>query len=153
MKHVHRSYDQEGEPRQGPDHSFRRQRIRPEPDVAVVQNPTLSLQGDAAATRLIVGAQDGPVVLVGHSYGGAVITEAGTGQNVAALAYICAFAPYRGSCSVSGLRILHARQCISEQYRRRSPSRTVDNGLQTRRIDRISTDGGRPSHDSSRRRA
>ena len=61
--------------------------------VAVVQNPTLSLQGDAAATRLIVDAQDGPVVLVGHSYGGAVITEAGTHSNVAALVYISAFAP------------------------------------------------------------
>jgi pimeloyl-ACP methyl ester carboxylesterase len=61
--------------------------------VAVVQNPTLSLAGDAAAARLIIDAQDGPVVLVGHSYGGAVITEAGTDQNVAALVYICAFAP------------------------------------------------------------
>ena len=61
--------------------------------VAVVQNPTLSLQGDAAAARLIIDAQDNPVVLVGHSYGGAVITEAGTDQNVAALVYICAFAP------------------------------------------------------------
>jgi pimeloyl-ACP methyl ester carboxylesterase len=61
--------------------------------VAVVQNPTLSLQGDAAATRLIIDAQDGPVVLVGHSYGGAVITEAGTEQNVTALVYVCAFAP------------------------------------------------------------
>jgi pimeloyl-ACP methyl ester carboxylesterase len=61
--------------------------------VAVVQNPPLSLQGDAAAARLIIDAQDNPVVLVGHSYGGAVITEAGTDQNVAALVYICAFAP------------------------------------------------------------
>src|SRR4030081_2300368 len=61
--------------------------------VAVVQNPTLSLAGDAAATRLIIDAQDGPVVLVGHSYGGAVISEHGTAQNVAALVYICAFAP------------------------------------------------------------
>jgi pimeloyl-ACP methyl ester carboxylesterase len=64
--------------------------------VAVVQNPTLSLQSDAAATRLIIDAQDGPVVLVGHSYGGAVITEAGTDQNVAALVYIAAFAPDKG---------------------------------------------------------
>jgi pimeloyl-ACP methyl ester carboxylesterase len=64
--------------------------------VAVVQNPTLSLQGDAAATRLIIDAQDGPVVLVGHSYGGAVITEAGTDPNVAALVYIAAFAPDNG---------------------------------------------------------
>lgn len=61
--------------------------------VSIVQNPTLSLAGDAAATRLIIDAQDGPVVLVGHSYGGAVITEAGTHPNVAALVYICAFAP------------------------------------------------------------
>jgi pimeloyl-ACP methyl ester carboxylesterase len=64
--------------------------------VSVVQNPTLSLQGDVEATRLIVDEQDGPVVLVGHSYGGAVITEAGTDQKVAALAYIAAFAPDKG---------------------------------------------------------
>jgi pimeloyl-ACP methyl ester carboxylesterase len=64
--------------------------------VAVVQNPTLSLEGDAAAARLIIDAQDGPVVLVGHSYGGAVISEAGTDPNVAALVYIAAFAPDKG---------------------------------------------------------
>jgi len=61
--------------------------------VSVVQNPTLSLDGDADATRRVIDAQDGPVVLVGHSYGGAVITEAGTHPNVAALVYIAAFAP------------------------------------------------------------
>ncbi len=61
--------------------------------VSIVQNPTLSLEGDAEATRQVIDAQDGPVVLVGHSYGGAVITEAGTHPNVAALVYICAFAP------------------------------------------------------------
>ena len=65
-------------------------------NVAIVQNPTLSLQGDAAATRLIIDRQEGPVVLVGHSYGGAVITEAGTDQNVAALVYIAAFVPDHG---------------------------------------------------------
>ena len=64
--------------------------------VSVVQNPTLSLEGDAQATRQIIDAQDGPVVLVGHSYGGAVITEAGTHPNVAALVYIAAFAPDQG---------------------------------------------------------
>ena len=64
--------------------------------VAVVQNPTLSLAGDAAAARQIVDTQDGPVILVGHSYGGAVITEAGTDPNVAALVYIAAFAPDQG---------------------------------------------------------
>jgi pimeloyl-ACP methyl ester carboxylesterase len=64
--------------------------------VAVVQNPTLSLEGDVAATRQVIDAQDGPVVLVGHSYGGAVITEAGTDPKVTALVYIAAFAPDAG---------------------------------------------------------
>jgi pimeloyl-ACP methyl ester carboxylesterase len=64
--------------------------------VAVVQNPTLSLQGDAAETRRVIDAQDGPVVLVGHSYGGMVITEAGSHDKVAALVYVAAFAPDRG---------------------------------------------------------
>jgi len=70
--------------------------------VSIVQNPTLSLQGDVEATRQIIDAQDGPVVLVGHSYGGAVITEAGTHPNVAALVYIAAFAPDQGE-SVNSL--------------------------------------------------
>jgi pimeloyl-ACP methyl ester carboxylesterase len=61
--------------------------------VAVVQNPTLSLDGDVAAVKRVLDAADGPTVLVGHSYGGAVITEAGTHPNVAALVYVCAFAP------------------------------------------------------------
>jgi pimeloyl-ACP methyl ester carboxylesterase len=64
--------------------------------VAVVQNPTLSLNGDAAATRQIIDAQSGPVLLVGHSYGGAVITAAGTHPKVAALVYVAAFAPDEG---------------------------------------------------------
>ena len=64
--------------------------------VAVVQNPTISLEGDAAATNLILDAQDEPVILVGHSYGGAVITEAGTHPNVAALVYIAGFVPDKG---------------------------------------------------------
>lgn len=64
--------------------------------MAVVQNPTLSLAGDVAATHQVIEAMPGPVVLVGHSYGGAVITEAGTQEKVAALAYITAFAPDQG---------------------------------------------------------
>jgi pimeloyl-ACP methyl ester carboxylesterase len=64
--------------------------------VAIVQNPTLSLEGDAAATRRIIDRMDGPVVLVGHSYGGAVITEAGLDDKVSALVYIAAFAPDKG---------------------------------------------------------
>jgi pimeloyl-ACP methyl ester carboxylesterase len=65
-------------------------------NVSVVQNPTLSLEGDVAATKLILDEQPGPVVLVGHSYGGAVITGAGTHPKVAALVYITAFAPDKG---------------------------------------------------------
>jgi pimeloyl-ACP methyl ester carboxylesterase len=64
--------------------------------VSVVQNPTLSLQGDSDATKRIIDAQGEAVVLVGHSYGGAVITEAGNDPNVAALVYIAAFAPDKG---------------------------------------------------------
>ncbi len=64
--------------------------------VSIVQNPTLSLEDDVAVTQRVIDAQDGPVVLVGHSYGGAVITEAGTDDNVAALVYISAFAPDKG---------------------------------------------------------
>jgi pimeloyl-ACP methyl ester carboxylesterase len=69
--------------------------------VSVVQNPTLSLVGDVAATRLVLAAQDRPVILVGHSYGGVVITEAGTDPKVAALVYIAAFAPDRGESVAS----------------------------------------------------
>ena len=64
--------------------------------VTVLQNPTLSLEGDVAATRQVIDAQEEPVILVGHSYGGAVITEAGTHPKVAALVYITAFAPDKG---------------------------------------------------------
>jgi pimeloyl-ACP methyl ester carboxylesterase len=65
-------------------------------DVSVVQNPTISLGGDVAAARLVIDEQQSPVILVGHSYGGAVITEAGTDPKVAGLVYITAFAPDKG---------------------------------------------------------
>lgn len=64
--------------------------------VRVVQNPTTTLSGDAAITRRVIDEMDGPVVLVGHSYGGAVITEAGTHDSVKALVYVTAFAPDTG---------------------------------------------------------
>ena len=64
--------------------------------VRVVQNSTKSLADDAATTRDVLDSVDEPVVLVGHSYGGAVITEAGTHDKVAALVYITAFAPDQG---------------------------------------------------------
>ena len=69
--------------------------------VSIVQNPTLSLADDVAATRLVLAAQDGPVILVGHSYGGVVITEAGTDPKVAGLVYIAAFAPDTGESVAS----------------------------------------------------
>ena len=71
-------------------------------DVSIVQNPTLSLADDVAATKRIVARQKGPVILVGHSYGGVVITEAGNDPKVAGLVYIAAFAPDKGE-SVAAL--------------------------------------------------
>ena len=65
-------------------------------NVDIVQNPTVSLAGDVAATKLVLDALDGPAILVGHSYGGVVITEAGTHPKVAGLVYIAAFAPDKG---------------------------------------------------------
>ena len=63
--------------------------------VSIVQNPTISLADDVAVAKRVIAAQDGPVILVGHSYGGAVITEAGNDPKVARLVYITAFAPDR----------------------------------------------------------
>ncbi len=64
--------------------------------VSIDQNPTISLADDVAVTRRVLAAQNGPVILVGHSYGGAVITEAGNDPKVAGLVYITAFAPDQG---------------------------------------------------------
>jgi len=71
-------------------------------NVSIVQNPTLSLADDVAVTKRTLASQDGPVILVGHSYGGAVITEAGNDPKVAGLVYITAFAPDKGE-SVAAL--------------------------------------------------
>jgi pimeloyl-ACP methyl ester carboxylesterase len=70
-------------------------------DVSIVQNPTLNLAGDVAATRQIIAQAKGPVVLVGHSYGGVVITEAGNDPKVSKLVYIAAFAPDKGESVAS----------------------------------------------------
>jgi len=71
-------------------------------NVPIVQNPTISLAGDVEVTKRALAAQDGETILVGHSYGGVVITEAGNDSKVAGLVYIAAFAPDRGE-SVSSL--------------------------------------------------
>ena len=70
--------------------------------VTIVQNPTFSLADDVAVTKRALATQNGPVILVGHSYGGVVITEAGNDPKVAGLVYIAAFAPDKGE-SVSAL--------------------------------------------------
>lgn len=70
--------------------------------VRIVQNPTKSLADDVATTRSVLDDLDGPAVLVGHSYGGAVITESGLHDAVSALVYIAAFAPDKGE-SVNSL--------------------------------------------------
>jgi pimeloyl-ACP methyl ester carboxylesterase len=70
-------------------------------DVSIVQNSTLSLADDVAATRLVIAQAKGPVVLVGHSYGGVVITEAGNDPKVERLVYIAAFAPDKGESVAS----------------------------------------------------
>ena len=70
--------------------------------VSVVQNPTISLKDDVAVTKRVLATHKGPVILVGHSYGGVVITEAGNDPTVAALVYVAAFAPDKGE-SVSSL--------------------------------------------------
>jgi pimeloyl-ACP methyl ester carboxylesterase len=70
-------------------------------DVRIVQNPTLTLAGDVDATRQVIAQADGPVVLVGHSYGGVVITEAGNDPKVSKLVYITAFAPDEGESVAS----------------------------------------------------
>ena len=70
--------------------------------VSVVQNPTITLDGDVAATKRVLDMQDGPAILVGHSYGGVVVTQAGNDPKVAGLVYVAAFVPDKGE-SVSAL--------------------------------------------------
>ncbi len=70
-------------------------------NVTIVQNPTTTLADDVAVTRRAIAQQDGPVVLVGHSYGGVVVSEAGTDDKVKAVVYIAAFAPDKGESVAS----------------------------------------------------
>jgi pimeloyl-ACP methyl ester carboxylesterase len=71
-------------------------------EVTIVQNPTSSLADDVAFTKRAIAESKNPVILVGHSYGGVVVTEAGTDPKVAGVVYIAAFAPDQGE-SVSSL--------------------------------------------------
>ena len=69
--------------------------------VSIVQIPTISLAGDVAVTKRAIATLNGPVILVGHSYGGVVITEAGNDPKVAGLVYVTAFAPDKGESAAS----------------------------------------------------
>ena len=89
--------------------------------VSIVQNPTTTLADDVAVTKRMLAAQDGPAILVGHSYGGVVITEAGTIRKVAGLVYIAAFAPDKGE-SVS--HCSRTRRLV-RRCRRSCPRRTA----------------------------
>jgi pimeloyl-ACP methyl ester carboxylesterase len=72
--------------------------------VSVVQEPLTSLEDDVAATNRILDRQDGPAVLVGHSYGGAIITEAGNNSHVAALVYVAGFVPDEGETVIAQIK-------------------------------------------------
>lgn len=72
--------------------------------VTIVQNPLTSLEDDVAATNVALDKQDGPTILVGHSWGGAVITEAGNHPNVVALVYVAAFQPDNGESALQWLQ-------------------------------------------------
>lgn len=72
--------------------------------VSIVQNPLTSLEDDVAATKVVLDNQDGPTILVGHSWGGAVITEAGNHPKVAALVYVAAFQPDNGESALQWLQ-------------------------------------------------
>ncbi len=72
--------------------------------VSVVQNPLTSLEDDVAATKVVLDQQDGPTILVGHSWGGAVITEAGNDPKVVGLVYVAAFQPDAGESALQWLK-------------------------------------------------
>jgi pimeloyl-ACP methyl ester carboxylesterase len=91
-------------------------------NITIVQNPTLSLADDVAVTKRVIAAQDGPVILVGHSYGGVVITEAGTDPKVVGLVYVAAFAPDRGESVETLIKNPPPGRQHRQSYRRRTGS-------------------------------
>ena len=82
--------------------------------VAIVQEPTISLPDDVAVTKRVIAVQNGPVILVGHSYGGVVITEAGNDPKVAGLVYVTAFAPDKGESAASIIKCTPRRACSAD---------------------------------------
>lgn len=86
-------------------------------DVVAVQNPLTSIADDVAATNRMINIQDGPVLLVGHSYGGAVITEAGNHPKVAGAVYVAAFAPDAGESLEAWPRTFPLRPSLARSIR------------------------------------
>ncbi|HUD91401.1 alpha/beta hydrolase [Sphingobium sp.] len=78
--------------------------------VTIVQNPLTSLADDVAATRRVLDRQNGPVILVGHSWGGTVITEAGVHAKVAGLLYVSALSPDAGETTASSMTATPSRR-------------------------------------------
>ena len=78
---------------------------------AAVHNPLSSVADDVASTNRMINAQDGPVLLVGHSYGGAVITAAGNNPKVAGLVYVAAFGPTKANLPAALPRNFRPRRC------------------------------------------
>ena len=76
-------------------------------NVVCTQNPLSSIADDVAVANRMINAQDGPVLLVGHSYGGVIITEAGNNPKVQGLVYVAAFAPDEGESIASFLSLIH----------------------------------------------
>lgn len=120
-------------------------------NVSVVQNQTLSLDSDVETTHNVLDEQDGPTILVGHSYGGVVITEAGRHDNVAGLAYIAAFAPDAGE----SVNTLIATRRPARRYRRSCRPSTAScsstaksSRTRSRRICRQTTRSSWPTHRS-----
>ncbi|HEY6845046.1 MAG TPA: alpha/beta hydrolase [Terracidiphilus sp.] len=104
--------------------------------VVAVQNPLTSLGDDVAATKRIIALQDGPVILVGHSWGGAVITEAGDDPKVAGLVYVAAYAPEVGQSAndaSSPFGITEGQKAIrvgSDKFAYMTPEGIIDNFAQ-----------------------
>src|SRR5258708_34268861 len=73
--------------------------------VSIVQEPTISLPDDAAVTKRVIDGQNGPVILVGHSYGGVVITEAGNDPKVPGLVYVTPFPPDQAESAASPIQM------------------------------------------------
>jgi pimeloyl-ACP methyl ester carboxylesterase len=88
--------------------------------VSVVQNPTIALADDVRVTKRVIAAQEGPVILVGHSYGGVVITEAGNDPKVVGLVYIAAFAPDRGESVASLIKAPPREPRFPQSFRPRT---------------------------------